>query len=294
MAIPQTTMGRLNHHPVKLLIKTLAYRIGVRTLTESLFMAAGAALTALFVTHPAGIAILVITGVVLVIFNLATRVSVAFAILIYNQIPAQRYPELKKCFEWAIRIGHYVAPMGFALYQTGSSGIVLHEAGHALMASLVYQDPHIRMRVEPFVSGVTWYRAWPLTALGERLGYEWADACVSAAGSGVEMLAVVGLLAASYGTRESRPELSRYLFCTSVQIVIQVAQYALSALWSHKPGHDFAALALAGMHPAAAISLTLAVPIITRLGIGLYDYCEARPLVDFHIDTERVLTLREV
>lgn len=154
---------------------------------------------------------------------------------------------------------------------TGMSNIpfltFIHEAGHACTAMLLLQNANPSIEVHPFTGGVTYFSVDKLTALGNVLGKEPSLLLISAAGAACEVGASLLCIVVAHAISDTHPEMSKYLNCLGLIILLDPISYALDAYlypFQDMPGHDFLALAKGGVHPLAAIAFMALAPIVTK------------------------------
>ncbi|MCE7871743.1 hypothetical protein DYH09_15370 [bacterium CPR1] len=142
----------------------------------------------------------------------------------------------------------------------GYPSVWLHEMGHAVTASALYQGANPRIEVTPWQGGVTYWRPGPLTELGQELGPTYARAAVSAAGTVVDVGLATTTFAAGYMMRHKRPVLGSVLMGYAGFTMVNTVAYALSALGTARAGNDFATIAtMTGIHPLITAGVLAAI-----------------------------------
>ena len=224
------------------------------------------AITFPFIASGAGVTLLAASIGAMLLFNTVVRISIAE--LIYrNSIDAsERKKTLIKCLS-------FLAPLSFSTITSNSSDILIHEAGHAAAAKLFFSNAKPSIFIDPFKGGFTKYSISGLTELGKKIGFRNADIAVTLAGAvlslGVSALTLVG----AYELQESSPELSNYLFFSSIFNISFHAYHALSALWTPltNTSHDFVYLSLYGISPILSAASIIAIPIVIKIAfVGGY------------------------
>lgn len=152
--------------------------------------------------------------------------------------------------------------MGGVAYTAGAAypTIWMHEMGHALTASALYQGANPRVEINPLQGGVTYWTPGPLTDLGQKLGPNYARAAVAAAGTAVDVGIATTSFAAGYLMRKKHPVAGAVLMGYAGMSMANTVLYAASALQAAKAGNDFATFAAAtGIHPAITLGVMAAI-----------------------------------
>lgn len=136
----------------------------------------------------------------------------------------------------------------------------LHEMGHALTASALYQNANPTVEVTPLQGGVTRWTPGPLTELGQQLGPEYARAAVAAAGTVIDVGIATTSFAAGYMMRKKHPVAGAALMGYAAMSSLNTVMYAASALGATKAGNDFATIAsMTGIHPLVTLGVVAAI-----------------------------------
>lgn len=233
-------------------------------------------ITCLFVANPITLAFFVGAALIVFAINVLIRCGIAYARYVANHTEDA---ELKKNLERILVAAEWIAPLNFAMLEQQTANVVIHEAGHAIAANLLYKTTSTRVEVMPWGAGVTSYTMKGFTDLGSKLGYTATDMIVTAAGTGLAVVASGVAFGVGLGIQDSHPEVSKYLIVSSIINIASHAFYALSALWTSPVniGHDFVCLALHGIHPIVALIGIVAVPLIIKTGFAINEYIKSDP-----------------
>lgn len=241
-----------------------------------------AGVTIIFAANPLTISMIIISAVVVTVLNAAMRSLYAHAkyqaFLVHHlhatdptRIAAEKKAGKLETFT------DYFCPISFALFDGSTRDIVTHEGGHALTSMLVYKNPNpsITIYSEKLVSssGVTRFYPQKLSSLGQKLGQRNASTVVGAAGAAFSLTFSIGSIILSHKLKHSHPKLSRYFLASAITSIAHHALYALSALWASRKdlGHDFVRLWAGGIHPIVSLITIIALPLIVKAGLYLYD-----------------------
>ncbi|WP_059061190.1 hypothetical protein [Candidatus Protochlamydia naegleriophila] len=176
---------------------------------------------------------------------------------------------------FAYQLSQCMCPISFSILESMTTSVVIHEAGHALAATAVYNNSHASIEIFPFLGGVTRYYEGALTKFGEHLGPRASRLFVNAAGPLAGILAASCEIGLSHYVKEDHPQLSLYLLSMGVMTVAQHVMYALSALSQElpSPGHDFVGLwKVGGIHPLTSVVCMLALPLLVKTTLFSIDY----------------------
>lgn len=229
-----------------------------------------ASIASIFLATPASASVFFISAIAIVILNVAIRsVSVYLAHRIAKMPPEKNKTVLKTIIIFC----EYLAPLNFSILANSTTDTLIHEGGHALAASALYQNPKPKIEILPFKGGVTSWYMTPLSKLGEFFGAKNSRLIVSAAGPAAGILASTVELGIAHSCRKKHPRLSRYLNVMAIVNIAQHVLYAASAFAvKNAPGHDFVFLWLGGIHPVASIVTMVALPLIVKGSLFLYDH----------------------
>jgi len=241
-----------NSHPPLVIQarKKEIYEVVKKSLNELAISLAIGGVTILFVATPVQGLLIFSAIAIQTICNTALRISEAYA---------KKDTQTKESH--LISSGSaYLRPNIFSYLTAYNGQILMHEFGHALSAKALFQNANPTIEMTPYLGGVTVWNSGALTALGEKLGKRGSMLVVTLMGAGTSLLVsaiaiVIGIVV------ESRfEELSAYLICVGRGDFYAHACYAFTALFLPKFGHDFAELALYGIHPLACSIVLLAIP----------------------------------
>lgn len=157
----------------------------------------------------------------------------------------------------------------FAIGTSTNISMLIHETGHALAATAIYRNACPRVEILPFTRGITRFNTGELSRLGQKMGAKRAIGFVTAAGPLFSLSVSLIALAASFFLDKSHPKTAFFLQISAISDFATHFFYALSALWTPPTllSHDFIRLSLLGIHPLAAATFIIAVPIFLSIGI---------------------------
>lgn len=245
--------------------KELIGKVVKSTLAEAAISTAMVGVTCLFVVTPGVQISFIIIAVSVIAFN--TLMKSASAYMHYETIRLQnstkRADILKReDYQLVNKVLSYVCPFTFSMLYALSLDILIHEGGHAFAANQLLQHSNPVITID-LGEGVTKHFITPLTSLGEKIGRSKIDALISASGTGLSLLASLVYITAGYYLNENHPTTSKYLFSMAFMSIFNSICYAISALASNPIiGHDFVALAAAGIHPLVSAAIILLIPLI--------------------------------
>jgi hypothetical protein len=216
-------------------------------------------------------------GIGLVITSLVIQCAAATifrslgAIAAYH---AAKYPD-KPCHKFLKAIAEateWGSAANFLLGSGTNAQTLIHESGHFLAASSLYQNANASIHILPFQGGYTHFSRSSLSAFGNRLGSQRSSIFVTAAGASAALSVSAGVLTAGLLLRKKNPVLAKYLIVWGTFDFIKHILYALSAFYtsSIEKGHDFVQLSLLGLHPTVAIARMIAIPILIHLGFTVF------------------------
>ncbi len=269
-----------DQQPIKLSLslkdkkKLIIKQIAIATLKELIISLAFTGAACLFVATPA-IPTLLATTIAVIAMNILIRTLTGALVYDMHRMKKQGLApskELQACHD----LLQYLCPISFTILDTTTRAVLIHEGGHALAASLLYQNARPTIEIFPLKGGVTTY--WPrmLSNLGLYFGSKKADLIISAAGPAAGILTATIDLGLAHCVRKKHPELHRYLVCTAAMNIFQHSIYALSAFFETNPfsGHDFFHLWKGGgIHPIVSVISMVALPLILRATLFGIDYC---------------------
>lgn len=273
IACPNTSAQPYLNHDVdkSAILREIIRKIAIASLKELALALAFAALTCLFVATLAEVSVLISAAITLVAINTLIRAYGAFC---SYRISVSRNKETfaYKFFYTSTRICQYATPYTFSILDQTTRDVMVHEMGHAVAATTLFQNANPRIQITPFSGGVTHYFGNRLTKIGAFFGHRDSGLIVAAAGPAFAVATSTVHLVVAHRIRNSRPTVSRYLQATAIRSVYSHVRYALSALSikSYMPGHDFVVLRAGGIHPLAAVVAMIGLPLIVQLGLILY------------------------
>jgi hypothetical protein len=146
---------------------------------------------------------------------------------------------------------------------------LIHEAGHALATLAVYENPRPLISLTPFREGLTQFYKTALSPFGKLIGPVGSTFLVTASGALFALAISSAILAIGIALRQEYPHLSKYLIMWSLLDFAHHAFYAYEALFMEKVSlrHDFAHLTIFGIHPLAAMTGIIAIPVVIALGM---------------------------
>jgi hypothetical protein len=143
--------------------------------------------------------------------------------------------------------------------------IIIHEMGHAAVASICFQKSNPRTQFFPFLGGMTSYTvSHGLTRVGAFLGEHRTQVLIASAGFLASTLFGMFEFALAYRLHDDYPTLSRWLNVHGVMQITQEVLYGLTAFIVNKAdlAHDFVNLWVTqGIHPLLPIGLMILLPL---------------------------------
>ncbi len=184
---------------------------------------------------------------------------------ISDEIPSNI--EKKKALSSVGETIKWLIPFNFALLYNATAGVLIHEGGHALAASLLYKNAQARVVIDFPFEGSTSFINRGLSVIGSSLGSSGAKILVAAAGPLAIVSTVSVVILVAMRIHKSHPKLSKYLYFSSLFSLIYNVRYALSALIVSVAvlDHDFVQLSNHGIHPLVAAGAMLAIPAIVAM-----------------------------
>ncbi len=265
----QSVLNELEMTPEEELLNKLVKEVALSSLKEFIVSGVITGIACHFVAV-AAIPTLLIGTISILAINIFSRSLSAYMILIMHR-EGEDNPQLNFIYQ----LSQCICPMSFSALENTTTGVLVHEAGHALAAMTVYKDARASIEVFPFMGGVTRFYRGSLTAVGEQLGARVSRLCVTAAGPLAGILVASGEIGLAHYVQDDHPQLSLYLLSMGIMSIAQHVIYALSALWekSPSPGHDFVQLwRLGGIHPIQAAICMVALPMLVKTMIFSIDY----------------------
>lgn len=261
----------------------LVTAVAYATLKEFVVSMAFTAISLFFVASAASGALLITGAFLIVIFNAAVRGIAAkakYEAFLLKDLPAGdsvRLDAEKFAARMETAVDH-ICPITFATIDSNTRDLVTHEAGHALATYAVYKNPMPSITIQatqPFsAGGVTRFYPGQLTGFGEKIGRTNASSLVAAAGPAMSLTFSCVNLVVAHKIKDSHPRLSLYFLAAAITSIAQHVLYALSALWmtGGDLGHDFIRLWAGGVHPIISAITLIAIPLLVKGALLLYDY----------------------
>lgn len=229
------------------------------------------------------IAMLVVAAVAMVIFNALLRGMSAHAqykALLLKHLPEDdlNREEAEKKAATLEKMTDYFCPITFSLVDSDTRDLVTHEGGHALAALALYKNPRPIISLEakqPFsVGGVTSIYPQKLSSLGKKIGAKNASTIMGAAGAALSLVFSTVNIVIAHKLKKSHPRLSLYFLSAAITSIARHVIYALSALWTARKdlAHDFIRIWAGGVHPIISAITIIALPLIVKGSMLLYDY----------------------
>lgn len=250
--------------------------VAMSSLKEFAIAMTFAMITCTFVATPAGASVLVITALAVVAFNtLARTIGGGCTYALHRMDNENSFPS--RFCKVTQTVCNYLAPMSFSILDSTTRDVVIHEAGHAAAAAMLYKDAKPQITVMPLQGGVTSFWINGLTKMGRFFGEKGSRLIVAGAGPAAAVLADTIQIGVAHVVSKKHPTLSRYLKITAIFSLIGHTFYAMSAFTATKiVGHDFAVLWAGGIHPVVSIVAMVGLPIIVKLGLCAYDHIKAK------------------
>ena len=175
--------------------------------------------------------------------------------------------EKKKALMGIVEAARWIVPFNFALLFNATAGVLVHEGGHALAASLVYTNPQPRISIQYLFEGSTTFINRGLSSIGKSLGADKAKLLVVAAGPAAAVSMASMAILSAIDIQKSNTTLSKYLYFSSFFALVYHVKYALSALTASRVDldHDFVQLWRGGIHPIVAAGAMVTLPLVTAL-----------------------------
>jgi hypothetical protein len=204
-------------------------------------------------------------------FIAATYVGIALNVVFRSLSAYYTYRKYQQKEGWLERLAtplteHAQAALFGALYQL-TAGVVIHEAGHALAAEALYQDPQPEITLEGIDEGaVTEFDGSPTTAFARQIGVRASSFLIDGAGILTSaVLAPIAFFVTACVLKDSHPRASRTLIWSGIFSLVDHVRYALSsftAITHGGSGHDFVDLWRLGLHPYDAIFMMVGIPLL--------------------------------
>lgn len=254
----------------------IVQNVAMSSLKEFAIAMAFAAITCTFVATPAGASVLVITALAVVAFNTLVRTVGGGCTYALHRMDNKNAFKHKFC-KGTQTVCNYLAPISFTVLDSTTRDVVIHEAGHAAAAALLYKGAKPQITIMPHQGGMTSFWVNGLTKIGRIFGEKGSRLLIAGAGPAAALLADSIQIGVAHVVRKSHPTLSRYLKITAIFSLIAHTMYAFSAFTATKiVGHDFAVLWAGGIHPMVSIVSIVGLPIIVKLGLCAYDHIQAK------------------
>lgn len=232
----------------------------------------------IFISEEGRFSLLVLSGAVVAVSVLFK--SIAAYLKYRNQQISDEIPsniEKKKALNSVGETLGWLVPFNFALLYNATAGVLIHEGGHALAASLLYKNAQARVVINFLFEGSTTFINRGLSVIGSSLGISGAKILVAAAGPLAVIATVSAVILVAMAIQKSHPKLSKYLYFSSLFSLVYNVRYALSALTASVTAldHDFVQLSNHGIHPLVAAGVMVAIPAIVAIV-----YCRVKKSFD--------------
>lgn len=258
----------------------LIKQIAKKSFIELVVSLAFVGLACLFIATPVGMMTMLIAAVAACALNILFRSLGAFATYRIQQLENSELFEDKvkiKQFQTLQNFMNILTPMAFSGLVDRQTRVALtNSIGQAAAASILYNDAKIKISLSPFNLSDVSITANELSKMGEVFGKNKIESIVTAAGPALSIIsASIGIGGAALCSG-SHPELSRYLKAMAIDSIAHNVFNAIAALIESAATHnDFVKLWAGGLHPIAAIVGMVAIPILVRIGIFIYQKVKA-------------------
>jgi hypothetical protein len=178
--------------------------------------------------------------------------------------------ELKKALDSISETFDWLVPFNFALLFSSTGSVLIHEAGHALAAFLLYKNAHPQISIHSLFEGNTTWINQGLSPLGSLLGEPQVKFLALSVGPLAIVLAASAGFLSAIQLQKSYPKVSKCACFAALFSLVYHIRYALSALTASKPNmaHDFVQLWNYGIHPLTAAGFIAGVPLAFVLGFS--------------------------
>lgn len=176
---------------------------------------------------------------------------------------ASKMPECKET-QWIHSASRYLCTTMFAYLTAFNAQILIHESGHALAATWLFQDANPEITFTPYLGGITRFSKTHLSSWGEKIGKSNAILVATLMGPACSLLVSAVAIAVGYASKGKFPELGYYLIGVGNGDFVAHSAYAMAALSSSpsSQAHDYVRLKTFGIHPIASTIAILAIPIL--------------------------------
>ncbi len=251
----------------------------VNRASQELFMSLlSTGVAAAFTVTPLSLPSLFAMPIVMAIFNTIIR---RIPILIHSKITSlrasgqnkEKIKELEQKLAYSLKVIKVVCPLNFAMVDINTRGLLVHEGGHCIAASVLYQNAKPLIKIYPapkrgnplwFFTGEANWSNKEMTTLGQTLGRKNSHLIAAGAGTGCALISIIAMLTLSHKNKQKHPERSRYLLASAIATTVQHIFYALSAFWQKSKNHDFRTLWEGGVHPLVSVAF-LALPLLSLI-----------------------------
>ncbi len=170
----------------------------------------------------------------------------------------------KSGYHLFLKVIEWIPPTNFALLFGTTGNLLLHEAGHVVAASAVYNNLESQITITGLFRAATSWTRIGTTFFGDLMGELNARLFVCVAGSlTATFIASIALVASVY-YKDRFPELSKYVILSALVTIAYQILYALSALVASQSdlGHDFVMMWQVGVHPILSSLILASIPVI--------------------------------
>jgi hypothetical protein len=237
--------------------------IALGALRELAISLALVGITCFFVATSEGVALLLTLALITTIVHTVLRSAASYFHYQEHVSKVEGSPESGRVYKALSSFLRTLFPAPLALLDCTTRDVVVHELGHAVAASALFQNASPSITVYPLMGGATSYHDNELTSFGKFIGAKNAERIVSGAGAGAAVLFSTASLLYAKNHCEDNSELQMYLTATATHSIVQHVIYALSAFWApFNMGHDFISLWVYGIDPITAATAIVAAPVI--------------------------------
>lgn len=180
--------------------------------------------------------------------------------------------------EFSLRV-HGVRLMRALLFALGDfpRNLLMHEAGHAVAASALYQNATPEMYIRggyffPQASYTNYSGNWSLTSFGERVGVNNSRTTLAAMGTGADIISILlELTLAQIASRRKYSEMALYIRASALLLIIADMAQAIDALNdNHCPDQsDYCE----GLSPELMIGLLVGLTFSYQLILSISSCC---------------------
>jgi len=199
----------------------------------------------------------------MVIFAAISVQTVSNAALRLADALASKMPECKET-QWIRSASRYLCTTMFSYLTAFNAQILIHESGHAIAATWLFQDANPEITFTPCLGGITRFSTTHLSYWGEKIGKSNAILVATLMGPACSLLVSAVAIAVGYASQGKFPELGYYLIGVGKGDFVAHSAYAMAALSSSpsSQAHDYVRLRTFGIHPIASTIVLIAIPTL--------------------------------